>query len=97
MFHTISIDGRGYRYSEKRLVSGRPATIEYLNRGGEWKRVRNVDRSDQIWRIADGESIDGAQPCGHATKIRSCGILVCLDCGQPLNTKARAVASMVRA
>lgn len=56
MFTEISIDGRRYRYSEERRISGRPAKIEYFcGIREEWREVRNVDRSDEIWKISDGD------------------------------------------
>lgn len=31
------------------------------------------------------------KPCKHPTKISACGIKVCMDCGAPLNAKAKAL------
>jgi hypothetical protein len=53
----IQIDGRLYRYSVERRVSGRPALIQFLNNQKVWRRVRNVDKSDLIWREADEGTI----------------------------------------
>lgn len=34
------------------------------------------------------------QSCKHPTKISACGIKVCMDCGAPLNAKARVLAAL---
>jgi len=52
------IDGRLYRYSRERRISGRPASIQFQNGRGEWRDVRNIDRSDAIWKLADDRRHD---------------------------------------
>ena len=37
---------------------------------------------------------DDEQPCQHKATIRAAGLIVCFDCGAPLNAKARVIASM---
>ena len=49
----IQMGGRLYRYSIERRTSGRPALIQFLNNQKVWRDVRNVDKSDLIWREAD--------------------------------------------
>ena len=54
-YRYLDVEGRSYRYSEERRISGRPMSIQYqppFAHSG-WRDVRNVDRSDQIWRLAD--------------------------------------------
>lgn len=50
----IVIGGREYRYSAERHNSGRPASMQFCNARGVWRNVRNMDRSDQLFDIADG-------------------------------------------
>lgn len=52
-YSLLYLEGRLYRYSDERRVSGRPASIQYQNARNEWRDVRNVDMSDRIWREAD--------------------------------------------
>jgi hypothetical protein len=52
-YQSVSIDGRDYRFSAERYVSGRPASIQFLTGRSVWRDVRNIDRSDAIWNIAD--------------------------------------------
>lgn len=52
-YNLIHIEGRLYRYSSERRVTGRPISIQYQNARNEWRVVRNVDMSDRIWREAD--------------------------------------------
>lgn len=52
------LDGRLYRYSDERRISGRPVSIQYQNARNEWRDVRNVDMSDRLWRYADDNKPD---------------------------------------
>lgn len=50
----VVIGGREYRYSDERHNSGRPVLMQFCNGRGVWRNVRNMDRSDQLFDIADG-------------------------------------------
>lgn len=93
---TCSIMGRRYRYSSERFNTGRPCEAEYHNPKLGWRRVRNSDTLSRIWDIADGKAVDvtASRICKHLNKISSCGIKVCMDCGEPLNGKARTIAKL---
>lgn len=54
-FYTHS-NGKRYRYSKEKRVSGRPKHV-FLNVGStddKWVIVRNIDTLDSIWNVAEG-------------------------------------------
>lgn len=52
-FEELMLGTRTYRYSHARRISGRPLICQYETEEGKWRDVRNIDRLDQLWKLAD--------------------------------------------
>jgi len=87
--HSFTVEGREYRTDgRKSPISGRLLIVESRRDDGTWRAVRNVSTRERILNLLEGQP----EPCKHPTKISSCGIKVCMDCGAPLNRSARNLA-----